>query len=119
MSVSLATVKAILRIGDIQYDDLITILIPIIEDIVIKYCGVSSVSDLSTGVTFPIAGLIKFAMENPIGAKSQSVGSDKTDYGEFPNSLLRLLDNYKPDTIGGYSNIEAVNLLEINEDLGK
>ena len=119
MSVSLATVKAILRIDGTEYDALITILIPIIEDIVIKYCGVSSIDDLSTGVTFPIAGLIKYAMENPVGSKSQTVGSDKTEYGEFPNVLLKLLDNFKPDSTGGYQDAHSINLTEINEELGK
>ena len=118
MSVSLNTVKTILKIGDTGYDALITILIPIIEDIVIKYCGVSSIDDLSTGATFPIVGLIKYAMENPMGVRSQTVGSDRAEYGDFPLTLLRLLDNFKPDSVGGYVNAEIVNLTDINNDLG-
>jgi len=118
MSVSLNTVKTILKITDTEYDTLITLLIPIIEDIVIKYCGVSSIDDLSTGVTFPIAGLIKYVMENPIGVKAQTVGGDRTEYGDFPLTLLKLLDNFKPDSVGGYLNAETLNLTDINDDLG-
>jgi len=118
-ALSVDTIKTILRIEGTEYDDLITILLPVVEDIVVKYCGVSAVTDLSVGAIFPIAGLVRYAMENPIGAKSQTVGSDKTDYGEFPNALLKLLDNFKPDTTGGYVNAEVINLSDINEDLGK
>ena len=118
MSVSLNTVKTILKISDTEYDALITILIPIIEDIVIKYCGVASIDDLSTGVTFPIAGLIKYAMENPIGAKAQTVGGDRTEYGDFPMNLLKILDNFKPDSTGGYTDAHSINLTDINDDLG-
>ena len=120
MSVALATVKTILKIADTntEYDALITILIPIIEDIIVKYCGVSSIDDLSTGVVFPTAGLIKYAMENPIGAKGQTVGGDRIEYGDFPLTLLKILDNFKPDSTGGYVDAHSINLTEINDDLG-
>ena len=120
MSVTLETVKIILKItaAETEYDALITVLIPIIEDIIVKYCGVSSIDDLSTGVVFPTAGLIKYAMENPIGVKAQTVGGDRTEYGDFPLTLLKLLDNFKPDSTGGYVNAETVNLTDINIDLG-
>jgi len=120
MSVALATIKTILKINtaDTEYDALITILIPIIEDIIVKYCGVSSIDDLSTGVVFPTAGLIKYAMENPMGVSGQTVGSDRTDYGSFPLNLLKILDSFKPDTTGGYVDAHSINLTDINDDLG-
>ena len=117
-SISIDTIKTILQFTDTEYDDQLTLLIPIIEDVVVQYCGVSTISDLSVGAIFPIAGLVRYAMENPIGAKLQQVGSDRTEYGEFPNALLKLLDNFKPDTEGGYANAEVINLNDINEDLG-
>ena len=117
-TIDLDTIKTILQFTDTEYDDQLTILIPVIEDIVVQYCGVSAISDLSIGAIFPIAGLVRYAMENPIGAKSQTVGSDRTEYGEFPNALLKLLDNFKPDTSGGYVNAEVINLNDVNEDLG-
>ena len=118
-TVTLANIKILLQIEGIDKDALITLLMPIIEDIVCKYCGVSAIGDLSGGVVFPIAGLIRYAMENPIGAKSQQVGNDSTEYGEFPNALLKLLDVFKPDTTGGAANAEVINLTDINDDLGK
>ena len=117
-SISIDTIKTILQFTDTTYDDQLTLLIPIIEDVVVQYCGVSAISDLSVGAIFPIAGLCRYALENPIGAKSQTVGSDKTEYGEFPNALLKLLDNFKPDISGGFANAEVINLNNINEDLG-
>jgi len=117
-AISIDTIKTILRLTDSEYDDQLTVLIPIIEDVVVNYCGISAISDLSVGAIFPIAGLVRYAMENPIGAKSQTVGSDRTEYGEFPNALLKLLDNFKPDTSGGYANAEVINLNDVNEDLG-
>ena len=120
-TINLATIKLLLRIEstDLTYDALLTVLIPIIEDLVVKYCGLSTITDLDIGGVFPLAGLCKYAMENPIGAKSQTVGSDKTEYGEFPNALLKLLDNFKPDTTGGYHDAHSINLTDINTDLGK
>ena len=117
-AISIDTIKTILRLTDSEYDDQLTVLIPIIENIVVNYCGVSAISDLSVGAIFPIAGLVRYAMENPIGAKSQTVGSDRTEYGEFPNALLKLLDNFKPDTVGGYTNAEVINLQDVNVELG-
>jgi len=117
-AISIDTIKTILQFTDTEYDDQLLILIPVIEDIVVNYCGVSAISDLSIGAIFPIAGLVRYAMENPIGAKSQTVGSDRTEYGEFPNALLKLLDNFKPDITGGYANAEVINLNDINEELG-
>jgi hypothetical protein len=118
-SLSLETAKLLLQIADDDKNALISALLPIIEDIVSKYCGVTSAADLDVGSIFPIVGLVRYAMENPIGARSQIVGNDKTDYGEFPNALLKLLDNYKPDTIGGSANAEVINLTDINNNLGK
>jgi len=117
-TIDLATIKTILQIADTEYDAVLTILIPIIESIVITYCGVSAISDLAIGVIFPIAGLCKYAMENPIGAVSSTVGGNQTNYGTFPNALLKLLDQFKPDTLGGYVNAEVINLTDINNSLG-
>ena len=118
-TINLATIKIILQIEGTDEDARLTILIPIIEDIVTSYCGVSSISDLTVGVVFPIAGLCKYAMENPIGAKLAQVGSNRTEYGEFPSTLLKLLDYFKSDTTGGDSDAQVINLLDINVDLGK
>ena len=118
-TLDLATVKVVLQFNDTTYDALLTVLIPVIEDIVAKYCGVASTSSLSIGSIFPICGLIRYAIENPVGAKNQQVGNDRTEYGDFPNALLKLLDNFKPDSDGGYQNPEVINLRDINRDLGR
>lgn len=116
---NMATVKTILQITDTSKDDILRTLIPIIEDIVAKYCGVSEFSKLSVGALFPMAGLVRYAMENPIGARSETVGPDKTEYGEFPNALLKLLDNFIDGGSAGQMDTESINLIEINDDLGK
>ena len=118
-TVTLDNIKILLQIEGTDKDAIITLLMPIIEDITCKYCGVATIADFSQGVVFPIAGLIRYAMENPIGAVSATVGGDSTNYGTFPNSLLKLLDVFKPDSIGGFANAEVINLTDINTDLGR
>lgn len=116
-SISMTTIKIILQLHDDTYDNQLAILIPIIEDIVCQYCGASSINQLSVGVIFPLAGLIRYAMENPIGAKAQTVGGDRTEYGEFPNALLKLLKYFRPGTTAGLDDPESINLQEINRGL--
>lgn len=98
--ITLAEVKTLLSISDDTKDDQIELLIPIVEDFVVRYCNDDfgdgdGVTSFPAGLKLPASQLIKFAMTYK-GVSGESIGDYSVSFfGAIPESIRTGLKPYK------------------------
>lgn len=98
--ITLAEVKTLLSITDSTKDTLITALIPIVEDFVVRHCNddftdSEGVTSFPAGLKLPVAQLIKFQLEYK-GVSGESIGDYSVSFfGNIPDGIRSMLKAYK------------------------
>lgn len=98
--ITLSEVKTLLSITDSSKDSVITALIPIVEEFVIRYCNndfknSEGVTSFPAGLKLPVAQLIKFQLEYK-GVSGESIGDYSVSFfGNIPDGIRSMLKPYK------------------------
>ncbi len=98
--VTLAEVKTLLSITDSSKDALITALIPIVEDFVVRHCNddftdEDGVTTFPAGLKLPVAQMIKMQIEYK-GVAGSTVGDYSVSFfANIPDGIRSMLKPYK------------------------
>lgn len=108
--------KAILQISGSYYDNTIEVLIPIVEDFVIKYCNLTDDSaSLAAQPALKLAAsnLINYQIQVPSNISSETIGNYSVSYtNSYPANIL---DTLRPFRKAGF--IQDIYSLSWQEDL--
>lgn len=99
--ISTTECKTILQISGSAYDAFINTMIPITENFILKYCGITEESaSVEPGLKLAAANLINYQLQKPTNVTAESIGNYSVSYtNSYPVSLLSTL---KPYVVAGF-----------------
>lgn len=95
--VSLQEVKDLNQVTSSDFDSIITTMIPIVSDFIVKYCAITDLSSgYPRGLKLPASQMIKHQIDKPTDVISETIGNYSITKAEnYPRYILSQLNAFR------------------------